>query len=431
MNPASIFPFSELVRDGVVTPGFGPGDRCDPFWSIPWANQSGGAAIIWRSLESERAVAAAGIRTPLRPGGRGHQPLTQEAAIALLNKRRSRRITLGAINLWRAITSQQLAAITGQSGLASSRSDETALLFDAGLVQRGRVCYAGRALAEFPEVFRPNPQAGKIDLRQHLRYADWMGVTLGTPPLQGHQYDRHNLLATELSLRAAELCPLRSVLGESAAGWPRLFDSKLRPNPHRSADAVWVRDDGLKIAIEVTATFTAATATKIEQLAELLARDTTKSILILFVLAAHPGSDHELEAGRRLRQAIRKSSHASRSRVLAKVSDRLLIMSWRSAFPGPGLVSRDFVPLRAQKYSSAGNSWVAVDLLDPYEIQFDGDPYVVEETSHNLNSVFGTPWHMRTGPGFDFDTYLLKASGFDKVLEIDARRRALVGRDVV
>ena len=418
---SSAVPFAELVRDGVVTPGYGPSERVDPYWGVVWSSASdGGPVLAWRSLESEHALRDASIRIPSRPGGRRHTR-TQDEALDLLGRRRARLITLGTVNLWRTLTSQQIYAITGRPGVASSVSDEASLLFDAGLIQRGRFHYAGRALDSMPEVFRPATHTDKIDLRQHLRYADWVGVTLGGPSIKGHLYDRHNLITTELSLRTAEMCPLRSVLGESAATWPRLFPSRLTPNPYRSADAVWVREDGLKIAIELTATVTVPTIKKIDQLADLLARDTTKSTVVLFVLAPRPGQDHELDVGRRLRQAIKRASHSSRSRVIAEVSDRLLIATWKSWFPVPGLVSREFVRLRAQRYAAADDEWVDTDLLDPYDVLFSGaGSHEVEQTSTNLNSVLGAPWWMRTGPGFDFDNFLLQKAGFDRALAIKA-----------
>ncbi|MHB1210246.1 MAG: hypothetical protein ACYC1I_11165 [Acidimicrobiales bacterium] len=211
------------------------------------------------------------------------------------------------------------------------------------------------------------------------------------------------------------------MLGETLASWPRLFGSALQPNPHRSADAVFVRGDGLKIAIEMTATFTVATAKKIDQLADLLSRDTSNSVVFLFILAPLPGSDHELEVGRRLRQAIKKSSHSSRTRVLAKVKDRLFVAKWKDYFPAPGLVTRDFTPLRSQKYSSTDDEWVDTDLMDPYSVPFNGaDSPAVEETSRNLNDVLGAPHWMRTGPGVDFDALLIGIAGFDRALEIKA-----------
>lgn len=415
-QPATV-PFAELVNKDFITPGFGPNERVCPYWGMVWPSSDGGPVLAWRSRESERALRDAGIRISSRPGGRRHRR-TQDEALALLNRRRSRLITLGTVNLWRATTSQQIVALTGQPGLNSSRSDETELLFDAGLIQRGRFTYAGRSLDSMPEIFRPNPSADTVDLRQHLRFADWVGTLVGQS-ISGHQYDRHNLLATEISLRAAEICPLRSVLGETLATWSRLFPSRLQPNPHRSADAVWIRSDGLKIAVELTATVTVATIKKIDQLADLLARDTAKSTVVLFVVAPRPGQDHELDVGRRLRQAIRKSARSSRTRVLAEVSDRLIIATWKSWFPATGLVSREFVRLRAQRYSSTDDEWVDADLLDPFDVPFDGAGSLeVAQTDTNLNSVLGAPWWVRTEPGFDFDNFLIKRAGFDRVLAI-------------
>jgi hypothetical protein len=182
-----------------------------------------------------------------------------------------------------------------------------------------------------------------------------------------------------------------------------------------------VRDDGLKIAIEVTASLTTASIKKIDQLAELLSRDVGKSVIFLFVVAPQPTSDHELEVGRRLRQAIKRSSHSSRGRILAEVEERMAIVKWESWFPAKGLVSREFVRMRAQRYSAAEDEWVDIDFLDPFDVTFPGaDSSAVEETSRNLNDVFGTPWWCRTGPGFDFDTYLIGRAGFSKVLEISA-----------
>lgn len=407
-------PFVKLVNKTAITKGYGPHDRTDPFWSMVWASSSGGPVISWRSIHSERAMNDAGIRIASRPGGRtASRPVPE--AMARLNQRRTRLITLGTINLWRTITGQQLAAITGQPGLNSQRSDETGLLFDAGLVQRGRFHYANHSLNSVPEIFRPDPQADKVDLRS-LRYADWLGVTLGGPLLKGHQYDRHNILTTELALRAAEMCPLRSVLGEAAATWPRLFGSALQPNPHRSADAVWVRDDGLKIAIEMTAAVTPATVKKIEQLAELLARDKSKSLVVLFVVAAQPQDSRANDVTGRLRQAVKKSAHSSMNRILAEVENRMTIAKWSDWFPAPGLVEPEFVQLRAQRYFAADDEWSSTDLLDPYDVPFLGaDSDATQAMFANLNGVLGAPHWMRTGPGADFDAYLIEKADFPSV----------------
>jgi hypothetical protein len=95
----------------------------------------------------------------------------------------------------------------------------------------------------------------------------------------------------------------------------------------------------------------------------------------------------------------------------------MVIAKWEDFFPGPGLVSREFVRLRAQRYDSVDDEWIDTDLLDPYDVPFEGaESPEVEETSTNLNDVLGAPHWMRTGPGADFDALLIERAGFDKVL---------------
>jgi hypothetical protein len=406
---ATAVPFAKLVNKAAITKGYGPGDRVDPFWSMIWGNSDGGPTISWRSIHSERVMSEAGVHVPIRCGGKR----TPSEALVLLHKRRSRLVSLATINLWRTVTSQQMSAITGNP-TNSSRSEEIGILFDAGLIQRGRFYYAGRSL-DVPEIFRPDTQADQVDLR-NLRYKDWLGITLGGLSIRGRQYDRHNILMTELSLRAAEICPLRSVLGEAAATWPKLFGSVLRPNPHRAADAVLVREDGLKIAVELTATVTPATVRKIEQLAELLARDTSKSVVFLFVVAAHPKDGRTGDVTNRLRQVVKKSAHSSMSRILAEVENRMAISKWSDFFPAPGLVEPDFVQLRAQRYSAADDDWLPTNLLDPYDIPFPGaDSDATHAMFMNLNDVLGAPHWLRTGEGSDINAYLIEKAGFPRV----------------
>jgi hypothetical protein len=407
----SVVSFDELANPSFITPGFGPGERIDPYWSMVWQNPNGGPEILWRTPQSERIMADVGVRVPMRCGGLH----TQDEAVALLPRRRTRLVTLGTINLWHTMTSQQLVAITGKRGLNSPRSGETGLLFDAGLIQRGRSYYGGWPIDEIPEMFRPNNEASKVNLRG-LRYSDWLGATLGGSPVKGHQYDRHNILMTELSLRAAEMCPLRSALGEAVSSWTQVFGPTLKPNPYRSADAVWIRDDGLKIALEMTANFSPSTASKIDQLAELLARDSVKSTIVLFVVAADPKGGRESDVTMKLRQAVKKSAHSSMARILADVENRMVIAKWEDWFPAPELVSREFVGLKAHRYVASDDDWTPINVLDPFDTPFPGaDRPEVRASFKYLNDVFGAPWWLRQEHGADHDSYLLEKAGFPGV----------------
>jgi hypothetical protein len=230
--------------------------------------------------------------------------------------------------------------------------------------------------------------------------------------VRGHQYDRHNILTTELSLRAAEMCPLRSVLGEAGAGWSRVVGPDVAKNPRLIADAVWVRDDGLKIVIEMTASLSSSTFKKIDQIADVLARDTSRSAVVVFV-AAPPRVASDARFARRLRQAIKKAGHSSMTRVLADVESRMMLVRWEYWFPGPGLASREFARLSARRFIAAKDAWVECNLLDPFDVtypSFDGSAN--ESTFRNLNDVLGTPHWMQRGEGNDWDALVQRRAGF-------------------
>ena len=41
MNASSVVPFAELANKDFITPGFGPGERDCPFWTMAWTAISG------------------------------------------------------------------------------------------------------------------------------------------------------------------------------------------------------------------------------------------------------------------------------------------------------------------------------------------------------------------------------------------------------
>jgi hypothetical protein len=404
-------PLGDLAKPDVVTRGSGPAQRLDPFWSMLWPDSNGGPAISWRSLRAEEAIAKSGLKIKNRLSkGR-----SVGEARALFTKRRTRIMTLATINLWRTITGPQLAAMRGRPALSGLHSpqegNDLTMLFDAGLIQRGRVFYDGQLLDGYPEIFRPDPALINDELLD-LRYGVWMGVTLGGSPVRGHQYDRHNILMTELSLRAAEMCPLRSVLGEAAAGWSRVVGPDVARNPRLIADAVWMRDDGLKIVIEMTASLSYSTFKKIDQIADVLARDASHSAVVVFV-AAPPPTESDAAFTRRLRQAIKKSGHSSMARIKADVESRMLLVRWEHWFPEPGMGSREFVRLSARRFSAKKDDWIDVNLLDPFDVPYEeSDDAVNAEMFRNLNDVLGTPHWMQLGEGNDWDRVVLDLAGF-------------------
>ncbi len=397
-------PFAELAAvDRGAQGSFGPADRIDPYWSMMWSSSHGGPIIDWRSLHVDEQIRDAGISFSRQ---RKAPRRTPQDAIALLGRRNPRIDYLATINLWRMVSGEHLAALRGQPSLNASRSDDVDVLYDAGLIQRGRALYAGQYLPDYPEFFRPSPDAASTF--PDMRYAQWLGATLGGSGINGHQYSRHNLLATELSLRAAEMCPLHSVLGESASEWSRVFHPDLSPNQYRASDAVWLRQDGLKIAVELTAAASPAAQTKINQFADLIARDPSKSVIVVFVMAPDISSDRASELSRVIRRAIKQSSRSSMNRVLTNVASRISIVRWSDWFPSPGLVSKEFVGLRARRCLD-GENWSEVDLLDPFQVPFDGaDSPETQQTLDNVEMVRGAPHWMCRRPAADSFSGLIR-----------------------
>lgn len=229
--PRAPLGFLDLVRDNVLTPGCGPHERLDPYYEMIWPDSDGGPELSWISRRQEESLHAEGllVRQPLRPNARyrggASADLSATEVRRLLRRSPVSIEALGTINLWRNATGPQLAAFTGHKGLAGPKSSHLHLLYNAGLAHHGHFFLGGRRLKEYPVVYRPAPEA-PLQLPE-LTYAQWIGATMGRRPIRGRNYNRHNILTTEVSLRCAEMTPIHSVLGETLADWETHFTPDL------------------------------------------------------------------------------------------------------------------------------------------------------------------------------------------------------------
>lgn len=393
--------FSDIAPASQVR-GVGPGERMDPYWSGLWATSDGGVSISWRSIRSVQRLNSMGFTSKrVRTNEQRH---TQAEALAKLPLRRSRIELLGAINLWRTATTEQLAAITGRRGAISELSTDLSVLWDAGLVQRGRYHDGFQRLNSVPDLFRPDNRV-KDQYLESLDYRDWIGVTGGSEAVYNHQFDRHNVLTTEIALRVAEFCAVRGVAGECVAGWSRLFEPSLEPNPYRAADAVIVKHDGSRILLETTVTVSNATDTKIKQLADIIARDPTGKTSVIFIVAAHPSQRAEEDVAFLARRAVARATTRSMQNVMSGVASRIGVVRWKDWFPSEGMVSPDFFSLSALTPTGPDNDlWQSTDFLSPLDGAFASEP------RDGLNDLYGVPHWMRFRPT-DFSSYLLKSIG--------------------
>lgn len=352
---------------------------------------------MWDAARSAHWVSFKVAQRHLEAGGRLSK-LPSGDAIATSDpvlRREQSLAVLASLMMWRTASVEQVGALVGRTEWASERTMGKPgmpfvgqALFRSGLVQRGLI---SSARDRIPLLLRPDVRSRFDDLSDRLSMAELMAVTGGIPWSSGSQFDRHNLIGTELALRVAQWCPgAAMVLGETLSK-VGLMVPGAGAGSSRSADMTIIRKDGLKIAVEVTASTGESTAAKIRRWADALVADQSNSLVVLFVEAAHP--DDERGTGGYLRNKIMRASRADIDVVAAKVIDRMFVARWSDWFPGPGMASPDFAVLPAGALDEDGSR---VDLLDPAS-QPAGS--VDREAAATLlsagHSLLGVPYAMR------------------------------------
>jgi hypothetical protein len=403
------------------TEGVDAANRIDPFWANLWASGVGGVSVAWASRSSFRRGEAAGAGR-MRVSEKKWEP---KEALDLLVTKPGRLAQLAATELWRTATGPQLTAITGRKG--RSAISDLELLWAAELIQKGTIVNGMMpASSPLPQLYRLDPQAKSTDLGHRLTYAEWVGVTAGQDLTVGSQFDRHNLLTTELSLRVAEFCPIGSVFGEQLGGFPLLFGETraVEQNSKRAADAVWVRPDGFRIAVEATASTSTKLREKVARWASALVADRTKSLMVIFVDVSPPGTQRD--NGAVTKKILAEEANSTMDRNLARVAERMAFARWGDWFPALDMVDPAFIGLRAELPTGPPAArWRPVDLLDPYAVPFSpADPAAALAVLDNANLLYGVPHWLKTGPGPDLDAVVLARAGMPPATPMSPERRA-------
>ena len=414
-------PMSSLTS-ACPTPEVDAAHRVDPYWGGLWASHVGGVAVAWASRSSLRRAEQHGLGR-MRALERRWEP---EEAFDLVVAKPGCLIQLAAINLWRTATGPQLTAITGRKG--RNTSTDLPLLWAAELIQKGTIVNGAFSTSSLPKLYRPDLRARAVDLEHRLTYPEWLGLSAGQPWSVGSQFDRHNLLTTELSIRVAEFCPIGQVFGESLGAWPLLFgpDHPLMKTTKRAADAVWVRPDGFRIAIEATASISSVMKEKVARWVSAIAADESKSLMVVFVDVSAPDKHGGDRVGTITRKILAEEANSSMDMKLAKVPERVAFARWRDWFPAPGMVDPAFLGLRVELPTGPPAArWERADLLDPYAIPFNpADPIAALAPLDNANLLYGVPHWLRTGPGPDLDAVVRARAGVPPATPISPARRA-------
>lgn len=395
--------WDELTARG-GTESFTTGDRLDPYWGGMWTQ---GSSAVWVSEQLARTQAGAGLARI--PTG-----LDRDADDALADLTSSRNLgstlaALACVDQWRTVSAEQLAALTGWKRLAKPLSRTMASAFACGLVDRGTFASAllPGASRDRATVYRPSrTDAFERALEPLLSYEQKVAVTGGVPWDFRRQYDRHNLLTVELALRVAEWCEVGTVLGEKLSTVELLAGEGLgRTALHdeRAADMTIVRTDGMRIAVELTASAGPDFKEKVRRWAHLLADQSlaASGLTVLFVEAAPADGEHRFGSGASVRSSVYKAV-AEVVREFPgtgadRVADRIGVVSWAQWFPGHGFATDEFTRLEVDRPTGpASDRWHRAALLDEIDVPFSShDPGVMTAVIDNASMLLGTPHWLR------------------------------------
>lgn len=430
--------------------GFGCPDRIDPFWDGIWDY---GATASWISAEQAARQAGSGLtRLPARwesvGGGRGRMSAAEAFDILFSGRDRAARMrALAVIDMWRTASSEQIAAMSGCVKAAETRSGTAQALFASGAVDLGvfRNALAQTAVAGRATMMRP----ARTDrfyrrLMPMLTWPEWVSITGGRHWQFGGQFDRHNMLATELALRCyeyADEADVAVVLGEKFSRLDDLAGSGIGRTPPggvntRSADLTIVRPDGMRIAVELTASNSAHIAGKIERWARILSATPMREsgLVVVFLLAEPPGPKPAGYTGTRSALARRMSGTVKRwpGTPGDRVADRMFVADWAEWFPGRHLLGEGFFRLQGIRplgRSGTDGRWIRADLAGPDRIGFDpADPDRLAAVIDNSQLLAGVPfWARDPAAAPPMWPLLVSGLGLDRVPEIDGEWEAELG----
>ena len=386
-------------------------NRLDPFHSGFWTKSS--AQAVWVAHPQVMRQVKQGLAYLEAPW-----QMSEEEALDVLTRPRYRNQVvgvLGALMQWRTCTGQQLAAICGVDALASqfrtksARSRVLTALWTLDLIEYGRVV-SGAWVTQprhAPLLYRPaSVKAFEKIVAPLLTRAELTAVTGGSQYSSFHQFDRHNVLSTELALRFCEFCEAGTVVGEalstfdhlSFGRWTRLHELENKSVPANMADLVLVRADGLRVAVELTASGTTpGLKAKIFSWARLLqhAPFEDTGLVVLFLEAAPPFSRSisAKKLGVDLRTMISKAINRFPGTRQDLTSDRMFVTSWTSLFPTSSEPSPNFALLKSDKaLGTHPQTWCETNLMDIFDLPLPVgvNPQLPRVVANSL-SLAGTP----------------------------------------
>lgn len=346
------------------------------------------------------------------------------------NSARTRAVVASLIQ-YHHLTTNQLAALGGWD---PKRSDVVlAPLWAAGMLERCRMdpqnIIGGRGDTIWQLLLRSPDRTfiSELPVRRwlgELSHPEWALLTLGADPFAtgaGRRHLRHNLLASELMLRAHE------VVDSIAATWGEALSSPhlLLPPGHPAtpghppgwrADIGMLRQDGFRILVEVTLAGRAerAVGEKMLRWARLLSSHTHNTSGMVVVFCNADPARHDKTAST-LRNCHRQYLTAERlgepgrpalPDAVRRARSHILVASWKEWFPFAWGISDRFRRLSAA-FSLDGETFRYTDLADRVQTPFEpADPTVWMDAilnfglaTHHPSWSGGPAQSLAAGPG--------------------------------
>lgn len=399
--------------------------RLDPFWDGMWT----GNTSTWLSRDLAERKSEAGLLTlPPRLMGDHDESVDKMSRGRSLTKQVT---LLGALHSWRTCSTEQLAALTGNTDLLVPVNALTSAGFCSDLIDIAPSPTATTAAKRFGRQMLLRPSASSVfdqTVKPRLTWAEWLAVTGGQDWTSGTQYDRHNLLATELGLRLAEYTDVATVLGERFSTVDLLAGSGIgRPampvTDRRSGDLTAVRLDGMRVVIEVTATVSKRFGSKVERWVQLLS-DTPMNesgLVVVFLIAALPDKSHAARHVRsRVYNAVVKAVKKNPGTSLDRTAHRIAVATWREWFPAAHKASDAFLSMRVDRPTGKVDGpgrWEQCDLMGFNQMPFEAkNSEALLAVVDNAGGLGQTPYWLRenTNPP-TFITDLLAGVGLTDI----------------
>ena len=368
----------------------------DPYYEVFYGEGRYPGAV---SLAQARAMAAkSAVRLPstyTRAKPRSAREIASSSrAPEVLN-------LLGALISFGAVTNNQAATITQSPALADPRSDLVATLYASDLISIASP-YVGHSLGVSGDgsvAYQLGDPRVLRDLLDRLTYSEWLALTGGRKLRRTSVHLRHDVLGAELALRAASHLRVGTVLGPRHSTLLALTAGCPHPNTSTAeADLLIVRDDGLRIAVEITASITQGFAAKVQRWVRTLNESPLECCGLVVVFLVAPALAKRGHQVRRITyETIERAAKRDAGSFRAPVAARIGVATWREWFPEPEVATDRFARLTVDRPTGRGETtWQECHLWEPDDFALTArDPERLRSIVVESALLSQTPWWVR------------------------------------